>query len=337
MSDSFNEEFLVVSDHYADIMEKDVLPWLKKREHVLSVPGFNQNPLYCVFYDADRPRGTVVIVHGFTENAYKYSELIFSLLHQNFSVVAYDQRGHGRSWRAEGIPDASMTHVDHFSDYVADLKIICESVLSGMPKPWLVFCHSMGGAVTASFLEQYPEWFDGAVMCAPMIAPNLKGLPVAAATAVCRFEIAIGKLKTSPFFMKPYAGHEDFNTSCAADRNRFEWYDRVKFSHREFQNDIPTCSWIMESIRVTKTLLSPGAPEKIACPVLLFTADRDFSVLPGPQKEFIDRVKKHLHIFVPGSRHEIYRSENVVLFPWWHQILCFLRDPEAVVKVGDRH
>ena len=335
MPDIFNEDYLVASDRYEDAMDSDVLPWLKEREHVLSVPGWNQVPLYCVSYDSDQPRGTVVIVHGFTENAFKFSELIFSLLHRHFSVIAYDQRGHGRSWRAEGIPDASMTHVDRFSDYVADLKAVCETVLSGMPKPWRVFCHSMGGAVTASFLEQYPEWFDGAVMCAPMIAPNLNGLPAAAASAVCRLEFAVGKKKASPFFMKPYAGHEDFSTSCATDRQRFDWYDNVKFSRREFQNSVPTSSWIRESIRITKTLLSPGAPEKIACPVMLCTADQDFSVLPGPQKEFIDRIRRHRHVFVPGSRHEIYRSENAVLFPWWHQVLGFLQDPAAALKAGD--
>ena len=331
----FNDDYLVRSEDYAKIMDSDVVPWLKAREHVLSVPGLYGNPLYCVSYDAEEPRGTVVIVHGFTENAFKFSELIFSLLHEHFSVVAYDQRGHGRSWRDRGIPDPSMTHVGRFSDYVSDLKIICAQVLSAMPKPWMVFGHSMGGAVTVSFLEQDQDFFSGAVLCAPMIAPNLKGLPSAAAAGICRAEILARQAKRSPFFMKPYAGHEDFDTSCATDPRRFAWYDNVKFAHREFQNSVPTSRWILESIHVTKQLLADGAPEKISCPVLLFTADQDSSVLPGPQKQFIDRVSRHQHVFVPGSRHEIYRSENAVLFPWWHRILAFLRDPVSAVKAGD--
>ena len=69
--------------------------------------------------------------------------------------------------------------------------------------------------------------------------------------------------------------------------------------------------------------MAPGAPESIACPVLLFSADSDFSVLPGPQKSFIDRVPGGRYVFVKGSRHEIFRSANEVLFPWWHDVIGF--------------
>ena len=127
MSSLFNQDFLVQSSSYREIMNGTVLPWLHKRERVAMIPGFGDRPLYCVSYDADDPVATVLIVHGFTENAFKYAELIWSLLHLRFSVVAYDQRGHGRSWRSEGISDNSVTHTDRFSDYVSDLKHICDA------------------------------------------------------------------------------------------------------------------------------------------------------------------------------------------------------------------
>ena len=110
MAGDFNEEYLVqAGSSYSRVMNGTVLPWLESRGSVSVVPGFENRPLYCVSYQAEHPVGTVFIVHGFTENALKYSELIFSLLHQGFSVVAYDQRGHGRSWRADGIPDISVS------------------------------------------------------------------------------------------------------------------------------------------------------------------------------------------------------------------------------------
>lgn len=336
MEEMFNEDFLISSPDYSQIMDRNVLPWLREREQVSTVSGAGGAPLYTVSWQADHPVGTVAIVHGFTENAYKFSELIWSLLHCRYSVVAYDQRGHGRSWRAEGIPDSSITHVDRFSDYIEDLKIVCDTLLPRMPKPWFVFAHSMGGAVTASFLEQVPDVFSAAVLCAPMIAPNLSGVPAPAAQLICRAGIALGGGKKCPFFMKPYSGHEDFKTSCATDLNRFAWYDEVKYAREEFRNSVPSYRWIQQSVKVTKKILAPGAPEKITCPVLLFTADQDTSVLPGPQKAFIDRVPRHLHVFVPGSRHEIYRSENAVFFPWWHQVLSFLQDPLSAVEAGDR-
>ncbi len=321
----FNEDYLVASPDYAGVMNQDVIPWLETIQQLRTVPGAGDAPLYTVSYPAEAPIATALIVHGFTENAFKYQELIHSLLRNGFCVVAWDQRGHGRSYRAEGIPDPSVTHVDAFDEYVEDMKILCSGILPGMPGPYVLFAHSMGGAIASLFLEQEPDLFSAAALCAPMIAPNTGGLPAFLSSAVCRTAILFGRGRRNPFFMKPYAGPEDFETSCATDAARFAWYDEVKASRPEFQNSVPSYGWVAQSVSVTRRILAPGAPESIRCPVLLSTADRDFSVLPGPQKAFISRVPKGQHLFVPGSRHEIYRSTNDVLFPWWHRILSFLK------------
>ena len=321
----FNADYLVSSPDYSSVMEQKVLPWLKERESVEQVSGEGGKPLYTVSYPADDPVGTVFIVHGFTENAFKYSELIFSLLHCRYSVVAYDQRGHGRSWRAGGISDPSVTHVDRFEDYVADLKSVCDRYISVMPKPAFIFAHSMGGAVASLFLEQYPDFFTAAVLCAPMIAPQTGGIPVPVANAICSF----GNSKKHPFFMKPWSGPEDFATSCATDPRRFAWYDAVKTSTEVFRNSVPTYRWTKESLGVTKKILAPGAPEKITCPVLLFTAEKDYSVSSEPQEAFIARVPGGRRILVKDARHEIFRSVNKVFFPWWHTILEFLKEKGA--------
>lgn len=323
MNDPFSSDFLVSSSSYSEIMNSTVLPWLQEKEQVSVIPGFQGRPLYCVSYEADDPVATVLIVHGFTENAYKYAELIWSLLHLRFSVVTYDQRGHGRSWRDEGVPDPSITHVDRFSEYVDDLKIICETYNPGSLHPFFVFAHSMGGAVVSLFLEQNHHVFSAAVLSSPMIAPCTGGLPAAVASAVGFLAGLLGRRKTNPFFMKRYSGPEDFATSCATDPGRFAWYDGVKASRTDFQNSVPSWQWSREALKVTKQILSPGAPEKIACPVLLCSAETDFSVLPGPQKAFIDRVPDGRYLPVAGSRHEIFRSTNEVLFPWWHKVIEF--------------
>ena len=69
-----------------------------------------------------------------------------------------------------------------------------------------------------------------------------------------------------------------------------------------------------------------GAVEKITCPLRLYTAENDNSVLPSAQAMFINRVKKGQRILVKKTRHEIYRSTDDVLFPWWHEILGFLKE-----------
>lgn len=325
MKEQFNDDFLVRSTSYSDTMNRTVLPWLKEKEQVSEIRSFDGHPLYCVSYQADHPEAVVLIVHGFTENAYKYAELIWSLLHLHFSVVAYDQRGHGRSWRDPGVPDPSITHVDHFGDYIRDLKTVIDAFRPDPSLPFFVFAHSMGGAVASLFLEQYQDIFSAAVLSSPMIAPYVGGLPVPVVSAVGVLAKMLGKGKKNPFFMKTYSGPEDFASSCATDPERFAWYDRIKAERTEFRNSVPSYQWSYEAMHVTEKILASGAPEKIACPVLLFSAETDYSVLPGPQKDFIGRVPHGRYVPVKESRHEIFRSVNDVLFPWWHEVICFYR------------
>lgn len=325
----FNEDWLISSPDYSAVMESTVLPELDRIRNDCLIQGKNSMPLFTSVFKADHPAGTVLILHGFTENSFKYSELIYSFVRSGLSVVIYDQRGHGRSGRAENLPDPSVTHVDCFEDYVDDLRIVCDTLLCNMPKPWTLFAHSMGGAVASLFLEKYHDVFSAASLCAPMIAPNINGVPAGVASALCRFFCGIGKARSFPFFMKPYSGPEDFNTSCATDPVRFAWYNRIKDSHIEYRNSIPSYRWVQESVSVTRKILAQGAPESINCPVLLSSADQDFSVLPEPQKSFIDRIPDGERIFVESSRHEIFRSVNEVLFPWWHTVLLFLKGVKA--------
>ena len=324
-SECFNPDSLVQSAHYAEIMDGVVLPYLATRRADATVRGDGDRSLFCSRFDAEQPRGTVMIVHGFTENVDKYAEIIYSLLKNGFSVCAYDQRGHGRSWRDEDIQDLSLTHVDRFDEYVRDLECVCERVLQAMPKPWLLFAHSMGGAVSSLFLERHGDVFERAALCAPMIAPNRSGLPYLAGLLLCRGAKLAGKGKARLFASRPFSGPEDFETSCATGRERFEWYDAIRVATKAFQNNGPTYAWTLESLRVTQALLRPGAVERIAVPVRVYTAENDTSVLPGPQKMFADRLKRGARVVVRGAKHEIYRSDDAVLFPWWHGVLGFLK------------
>lgn len=318
-----NPDGLAYSENYADTMTNVVLPGIDARRQNLTLAGDGGVPLFVSRFDAEDPCGTIMLVHGFTENADKFAELIHSLLNSGYSVVAYDQRGHGRSGRAAGLDHISLTHVDDFDEYVRDLETVCTRVMADMPGPYHVFSHSMGGAVTALYLERHPGVFARAAMCAPMIAPNLSGMPKPVAKALCAVEKGFGRGRKRIFISRPYAEKERFETACANDRERFEWYEALRFSTPAFQNNGPTYSWLNESIDVTDDILISGAVEKIDARVRLFTAALDDVVLPGPQKAFIDRVKNGEHRIVEGAKHEIYRSPDAVLFPWWHEVLDF--------------
>ena len=324
MSDPrFNPDGLALSADYARTMNEAVLPQIEARRRNETIPGDGGAPLFTSRFDAENPVGTVVIVHGFTENVDKFSELIHSLLTVGYSVIAYDQRGHGRSWRAPGLAEDSVTHVDDFDEYVRDLEIVVDRLLSGMPKPWFLFAHSMGGAVSSLYLERHGGVFRRAALCAPMIEPNLSGLPVAAARLMCEGAKALGGRKKRIFASKPYSGPENFATSAASGKERFDWYDAVKAANPAFHNNGPTYGWTREAIRASKLVLAPGEVEKIDAPVRVYTAEDDNQVMPDAQQAFAERLRDGRRALVKGAKHEIYRSGDDVLFPWWHEILEF--------------
>ena len=325
LDERFNPDGLALSADYARTMNEAVLPAIAARRTDRIIRGEGGRPVFTSRFDAESPQGTAVIVHGFTENADKFSEIIHSLLENGFSVVAYDQRGHGRSWRRPGIDDLSLSHADRFEDYVGDLEQVIAQVLAGMPRPWVLFAHSMGGAVSALYLEKHPDTFARAALCAPMIAPDRGGLPLAAGRLLCGGAKALGLGKKRMFVSKPYSGPEDFETSCATGRERFDWYDALKAEKPLFQNNGPTYGWTLEALNVTAKILAPGAVERIAAPVRVYTAEVDGSVLPDAQEAFVARLKDGRRTLVKGSKHEIYRSADDVLFPWWHGVLEFLK------------
>ena len=324
----FNADGLVYAARYADTMNGIVLPELEKRAVHTTVRGADGRPIACTRYDAQDPCGTVAVLHGFTESAAKFSELTHSLLACGFSVLAYDQRGHGYSWHSEGLSDGSLTHVDRFDEYVRDLRAVAEGPLAEMPKPYGIFAHSMGGAVTALFLESCPGVFSRAALCAPMIAPDRGGRPMWAARLLCGAARLAGQGKKRVFFAKPYDGHERFESSAAACRERFDWYDGVKFATPAYQNNSPSYSWTLEALNVTRKILRPGGPEGIDCPVRLYSAENDTLVLRDAQERFIRRVRDGAIRSVAGSKHEIFNSPDEVLFPWWHEVIGFLKGTE---------
>ena len=334
-SDWIYDSGWVHQEHYASTMNNVVLPFLKNLRREAWVNGEGGRPLYTVRYDAQLPRGTVLIVHGFTECVEKYAEVIYALLSQGYSVLCYDQRGHGRSWRAEDLSDPSATHVDRFDEYVEDLKCVRRERLKDMPHPWVLLAHSMGGAVAAFCLEREPGSFEKAVLSSPMIAPNRGGLPYLGALALCWVQMALGHGKQRILGTKPYDAPEKFETSCASGRERFDWYEEIRARTPRMQNNAPTYGWTLEAVSVTRKLLAPGAVERIQCPVRLYQAETDSSVLPSAQRMFIRRVKNGSLQKVPGSRHEIYRSPDAVVLPWWQDVIAFLNEKKKTLRTAD--
>lgn len=91
--------------------------------------------------------GAIVISHGFTEFATKYSEMIWYFLLAGYSVCFFEHRGHGRSVR--DIDNPSLVWIDDWHRYVADLNKFAFDVGREYAggRPLFLYSHSMGAAL----------------------------------------------------------------------------------------------------------------------------------------------------------------------------------------------
>ena len=305
---------------YCDFMDETVMPFLEEHRTVKVIPARDGRPLYCELYHADTPRGTVYILHGFTENAVKYSELIYNFLIRSVSVCIYEQRGHGRSFRY--VEDKSLTHIEKFEEYVTDFEDVIEAT-GEMTQPYYLFSHSMGCAVAALYLENGGDVFARAVLSSPMIAPDHGNYPLWVTKALCRGAILFGKKRKRIYVSGPYPGKEDFESSCATDPERFAYYERIKRENEDFHNYSPTYKWLLESLCVTDKLLAGGAVERIEIPVLVYTAEKDTVVLHEPQKAFVSRLPEGMLAPAFGAKHEIFLSTDEVFIPYLENVINF--------------
>lgn len=127
-----------------------------------------------------RPRGTVLIVHGLGEHAGRYDALARVLNGWGFGVRSYDQYGHGESDGQRG----ALPHPNRLLDDLADLVESARVRNPGLPL--VLFGHSLGGLVAASFVARTMMAVDALVLSSPALATRLSPLQKAMMAVVPR-------------------------------------------------------------------------------------------------------------------------------------------------------
>jgi len=102
---------------------------------------------------------SVLLAHGYGFNAIEWNIIMPILVQKGYQVIAFDQRGHGRSTIGnEGISSKAMA-----SDYAAIIEAyeLTSCIIVG---------HSMGGFLTIKTLLDYPELQNKVVKGAVLMA-----------------------------------------------------------------------------------------------------------------------------------------------------------------------
>lgn len=98
----------------------------------------------------------IIVTHGLGEHL-KRHEYFAKMFSQYFNLCFYDLRGHGLS-------DGKKAYVSDFREFVWDLEALVQYLQKSYSmKRYILFGHSMGGLITASFIQSiasknfYPE------------------------------------------------------------------------------------------------------------------------------------------------------------------------------------
>ncbi len=313
-------------ENYAETMQTVIEPALAaiRKDGYMTFEGGRK--LHYEYYLRPDAKGSIAISHGFTESAEKFREMDYYFLEAGYNVFAMDHRGHGFSSRE--VTDSRVAHVRHFSDYIGDYNAFVENVVkphSG-DLPLYLFSHSMGGAVAALYIQQYPDVFDKAILSSPMISPKTAGFPHWVTSVMAKAFILIGKRQNLVFTESDFNPDATYERSNDTSKARFDYYYDKRRNTPEYQTVGASYDWINESLKIIPIMLDPANCAKVKAKVLLLQPAIDDVVEMGPQEEFVSKIDGARLEKIPASKHEIYLSVNEGMEPYLQTIFSFLAE-----------
>ena len=148
--------------HYRLPLAEDY-PGLRQGLGSVHAAGFD---LAAHYWLPARPRGCLIVVHGYFDHIGLYGHIIRYGLEQGWAVLGYDQPGHGLSLGAR-------LCIDNFDHYADALQALLQQARPLLSSPIHSLGQSMGGAVLLNHLWRYgPEFTGQTALLAPLILPR---------------------------------------------------------------------------------------------------------------------------------------------------------------------
>jgi lysophospholipase len=248
-------------------------------------------------------RGTIVLLPGRTEYCEKYSLVAEGLARRGYASAAIDWRGQGLSPRAP--TDPMVGHVSDFAEFQDDADAMLAALsAAGLPRPWHLLGHSMGGLIALGLLLRSGDTFERAVFSAPMWGLRLPVHRRAMAGALARAAHALGLgERVTPMSGKaadPAAARFEGNL-LTRDAEVFAWMKAQVVAHPELALGAPSLGWLRAALREMPRLAALPPPPH---PALCLLGTEEGIVAPRAIRDRCSRWEgAELHV-VEGARHE---------------------------------
>lgn len=255
-------------------------------------------------------KGTVLLFPGRTEYVEKYGPAARAFATRGYAMATLDWRGQGLADRP--LPDHMAGHVADFTDYQKDVTALAALARAeGLPEPFYLVAHSMGGAIgLRALLNGLPV--KAAAFSAPMwgikIQPVLR--PVAWVLSSLASALGQGHLYVPSTRQKTYVIVTSFaDNMLTRDPDMYAFMQRQALVHPDLTLGGPTHQWLHEALRECHALAALPSPA-LPCLTALGTLERIIDT--GPVHRRMARWPGATFDIVPGSEHEVMMEKPAV-------------------------
>lgn len=124
---------------------------------------FYNTKFYGQYWEALETKAIVVLAHGMGEHSGRYHHVAKKLTENQYSVVAFDHFGHGKTAGKRG-------HNPNFEAVLSSVSIVIEKAKELFPKkPVFLYGHSMGGNVVLNYVLRKNTELNGVIATSPFL------------------------------------------------------------------------------------------------------------------------------------------------------------------------
>lgn len=248
-------------------------------------------------------KGTVFLLPGRTEYVEKYGRAARDLAGRGYATVTVDWRGQGLADRPLEAPLTG--HVGDFAEYQRDMAaVLTFAEAEGLPRPWFLMAHSMGGCIgLRSLMGAHP--FKAAAFSAPMwgilISAWMRPMAVGLSTLsrLLKFDdrLVPGTKDTTYVLNSPFLAN-----SLTTDPEMWDYMRQQALACPDLVLAGPSLGWLQAALTECHALSLMASPD-LAVVTALGLQER--IVDTGPIHARMARWPKGKLSIYPGAEHEV--------------------------------
>jgi lysophospholipase len=252
-------------------------------------PSKDGTQLYMASMVPAGAKAAVLVLHGYSDHALRYRNVMDALSQAGFAAHALDYRGHGRASGKRGF-------VANFADYTDDLTAALNRIRAASgTMPLFIIAHSHGALVAATLLASpsAPKDVAGLVLSSPYF--RLRIVPTAFQLFQAKW---VGKVLPSLAIKSPLT-----SDMLTHDKAFVAETDKDPLKH-----NIVTPRWFTESNAAQEALFRNAS--RFTLPLLVMPGGDDPVADPSGAKQFVESAgskDKTLTVY-PGMFHEIFNE-----------------------------